>query len=204
MKQDTTVSETTTPPCMTNHAGTRARSPDLDWCQLRETVLMLEVAAGQVQAAMRDSNASVDVLTDTFTSMVDTLDLIDAALATLPDTVGNGLVKAEIQEGSREIGRKVHRAIIAFQFYDKLVQRLQHVCESLAALGELVGDRSRIYNPNEWVALQDKIRSRYAMPEERAMFDAVMAGKPVQQALEEYMAMRMQEIKESGGEIELF
>lgn len=185
-------------------AGTRARTPDLDWSQVRETVLMLELAAGQVQAAMRDSNTSVDVLTDTFTSMVDTLQLIDAALATLPDTVGNGLVKAEIQEGSAEIGRKVHQAIIAFQFYDKLVQRLQHVCDSLAALGDLVGDPSRLYNPAEWVSLQEKIRSRYAMAEERAMFDAVMAGKSVQEALEQYMNTRMQEIAASGGEIELF
>ena len=60
--------------------GTRAHTPDLDWSQIRETVLMLELAAGQVDAAMRDSNSSVDTLMDTFTSMASTLGMIDAAL----------------------------------------------------------------------------------------------------------------------------
>ena len=65
--------------------GTRAAAPDLDWSQVRETVLMLELAAGQVDAAMRDSNSSVDTLMDTFTSMADTLATIDVALGTLPE-----------------------------------------------------------------------------------------------------------------------
>lgn len=184
--------------------GTRAHAPDLDWSQVRETVLMLQLAAGQVQAAMRDSNSSVEVLTDTFTSMVSTLDMIDTALGTLPDTIGNGMVKSEIQEGARDISRKVHQGIIAFQFYDKLVQRLDHVCHSLAGLSELVTDKSRLYQPEAWLELQHKIKSKYAMAEERAMFDAVMAGATVEEALQTYMATRMQQVQQSGGEIELF
>ena len=184
--------------------GTRAHAPDLDWSQVRETVLMLQLAAGQVQAAMRDSNSSVEVLTDTFTSMVSTLDMIDTALGTLPDTIGNGMVKSEIQEGAREISRKVHHGIIAFQFYDKLVQRLDHVCHSLAGLSELVTNKSQLYRPEAWLELQQKIKSKYAMAEERAMFDAVMAGATVEEALQTYMAARMQQVQQSGGEIELF
>lgn len=184
--------------------GTRAHTPDLDWSQVRETVLMLQLAAGQVDAAMRDSNASVEILTDTFMSMVDTLDMVETALDTLPDTIGNGMVKSEIQEGAREISRKVHQAIIAFQFYDKLVQRLDHVCQSLGGLSELVADKNRLYTPGEWLALQEKIKAKYAMAEERAMFDAVMAGATVDEALQTYMAARMQEVEQSGGEVELF
>lgn len=184
--------------------GTRAHTPDLDWSQVRETVLMLELAAGQVDAAMRDSNSSVDTLMDTFTSMADTLSTIDVALGTLPDTIGNGLVKSEIQEGARQISQKVHHAIIAFQFYDKLVQRLDHVCHSLSELSAVVSSTERIYNPQEWSALQERIRSKYTMAEERGMFDAVMAGATVQDALKNYMAERMQKVEESSGEIELF
>lgn len=184
--------------------GTRAHMPDLDWSQVRETVLMLELAAGQVEAAMRDSNTSVEVLTDTFTSLADTLQLIEAAVDTLPDTVGNGLVKSEIQTNTRFVTEKVHHAIIAFQFYDKLVQRLDHVCQSLGGLSAIVTDRSKLYDPKSWVGLQDQIRSKYTMTEERAMFDAVMHGKSVEEALEEYMDVRMKEVEESGGEIELF
>jgi predicted methyltransferase MtxX (methanogen marker protein 4) len=184
--------------------GTRAHTPDLDWSQVRETVLMLELAAGQVDAAMRDSNSSVQTLTDTFTSMADTLNTIDVALGTLPDTIGNGMVKAEIQENARQVAQKVHQAIIAFQFYDKLVQRLDHVCHSLSGLSGLVSDTGRLYNPQQWSALQELIRSKYTMAEERDMFDAVMAGATVEEALKHYMTARMQQVEDSGGEIELF
>jgi hypothetical protein len=184
--------------------GTRAHSPDLDWSQVRETVLMLELAAGQVEAAMTDSNSSVAVLTDTFTSMAETLATVDAALDTLPDSVGNGLVKAVIREGTRQISEKVHHAIIAFQFYDKLVQRLDHVCHGLGGLSDVVSDKTKLYSPDEWVGLQQRIASKYTMIEERQMFDAVLQGMPVQEALKQYMNERMKEVEESGGEIELF
>lgn len=184
--------------------GTRAAMPDLDWSQVRETVLMLELAAGQVEAAMTDSNSSVEVLTDTFTSLADTLQLIDAAVDTLPDTIGNGLVKAEIQSNTQFVAQKVKQAIVAFQFYDKLVQRLDHVCHSLAGLSHLVSDRQRLYSPDEWKALQDEILAKYTMIEERAMFEAVLNGATVKEALDTYMATRMQEVENSGGEVELF
>lgn len=184
--------------------GTRAHDPDLDWSQIRETVLMLELATGQVEAAMRDSNSSVDVLADTFTSLVDTLQLIEAAIDTLPDTIGNGLVKAEIQDNTRLVTNKVHQAIVAFQFYDKLVQRLDHVCHGLEGLARLVADQRRLYMPEEWKALQDEILAKYTMVEERAMFESVLKGATVKEALETYMTVRMQEIASSGGEVELF
>ena len=184
--------------------GTEAHAPDLAWSQVRETVLMLELAAGQVEAAMKDSNSSVSVLTDTFTSMASTLEMIESALATLPDSVGNGLVKSEIRDGTRTIAEKVHQSIIAFQFYDKLVQRLDHVCHSLSGLTGVVSDKARLYNPAEWVDLQAQIRSKYTMEEERAMFDAVLRGMSVPDALENYMHVRMQQVEDSGGEVELF
>jgi hypothetical protein len=184
--------------------GTRVHAPDLDWSQIRETVLMLELAAGQVEAAMKDSNNSVEVLMDTFTSLADTLGHIEVALETLPDTVGNGMVKGEIQDNTRIVADKVHQAIIAFQFYDKLVQRLDHVCLGLAGLSKLVSDHSRLFNPAQWKTLQDEILAKYTMAEERAMFDSVLSGATVKEALEVYMNARMQEVESSGGEIELF
>jgi hypothetical protein len=93
---------------------------------------------------------------------------------------------------------------MAFQFYDKLVQRLDHVCHSLGGLGHVVADKSRLYNPSEWVNLQQQIRGKYTMEEERAMFDAVLHGMSVKEALEHYMQSRMQQVEASGGDIELF
>ena len=113
-------------------------------------------------------------------------------------------MRNEIRAGTRQIADKIHAAIMAFQFYDKLVQRLDHVCQSLGGLSSVVADQRRLYNPGEWVALQQQIRGKYTMEEERAMFDAVLHGIPVKEAVETYLHARMEQVEASGGDIELF
>jgi hypothetical protein len=174
--------------------------PDLDWSQVRETMLMLELATGQIESAMKDSNSSVDVLTDSFTTMAGYLHTISSTLAALPDEGVVGDTKKNALDAANQVTGMVHQSIIAFQFYDKLTQRLTHVSHSLAALNELVGDQRRIFNPQEWVTLQDMIRSKYTTADERAMFDAVMGGMPVRAALDQYLC----EMKDKGSDIDLF
>ena len=181
--------------------GTRAHTPDLDWSQVRETVLMLELAVGQIEAAMKEGNSSVDVLTDSFASMAGYMRLMHSALELLPD---NMPVTAELKHTliahASEVAARVQNSIIAFQFYDKLCQRLAHVSNSLEALGGLVTDQRKLFNPIEWVSLQEKIRAKYSTQEEIAMFRAVMEGVPVKDALEHYKA----EMKDKGSDVELF
>jgi hypothetical protein len=50
------------------------------------------------------------------------------------------------------------------------------------------------------VALQEKIRSKYTSVEECAMFDAVMGGMSVHEALAHYVT----EMNDKGGDIDLF
>lgn len=180
--------------------GTTAHHPDLNWSQVRETVLLLELAALQIEAAMKDSNASVDVLTDSFTTMADYMRMLTDTVQTLPDDGEIGAAKERLSGVSGHVSGMVRQAIIAFQFYDKLVQRLAHVGLSLGDLGDLVGDSGRLFNPSEWVDLQSKIRAKYSTREEVAMFEAVMQGMPVQQAIDQFVA----EMKEKSDDIELF
>lgn len=180
--------------------GSTAHAPDLNWSQVRETVLMLELAAVQIEAAMKDSNASVEVLTDSFTSMAGYMRMISDTLQSLPEDGEVGAAKQNLIGVSDHVSSMVHQAIIAFQFYDKLVQRLAHVGDSLGGLSDLVSNQARLFNPAEWVDLQQKIRSRYSMREEVSMFEAVMAGMPVHEAVTRYM----DEMKQKGDDIELF
>lgn len=180
--------------------GTRVHNPGLDWNLLRETILMLELAAGQIEHAMKDSNTSVEVLTDSFTSMAGYLHSMSTVLDSLPDTGESGEKKSEMQRMAMNVTGMVQQSIIAFQFYDKLSQRLTHVCHSLAAMNELVADQGRLYSPHEWAALQEKIRSKYTTAEEHALFEAVMHGVPVREALNSYMS----EMRNKGNDVELF
>lgn len=189
------MTEETNPP-----RGTSAHMPDLNWSQVRETVLMLELSAVQIEAAMKDSNASVEVLTDSFTTMANYMRMISDTVQTLPDHGEVGVAKQNLTGVSEHVSGMVHQAIIAFQFYDKLVQRLAHVGISLGDLSNLVSDSRRLYNPSEWVGLQGKIKGKYTTREEIAMFDAVMQGVPVQEAVDKFMA----EMKEKSDDIELF
>ncbi len=167
--------------------GSSARNPDLDWSQVRETILMLALAVAQIEMSMRESDGSVEVLSNSFTSMVGQVKMIERTVAALPDSVEMTDAKTAIISSCATVSEMMHSAIIAFQFYDKLTQRLNHVTGSLGSLADLVNDQRRLYNPYEWLGMQEKIKSRYTMEEERLMFDAIMQGKTVKQALAIYV-----------------
>lgn len=180
-----------------------AARPDLDWSQVRETMLMLNLAIAQLEMAMRDSGGSVEVLTNSFTAIYGNLmGMVEAANA-LPDSTE----KQTIEELGGSTSGQMQHAIMAFQFYDRLSQRLTHVSNSLGELTSIVNDPSKLYNPFAWHALQDKIRSRYTMEEERVMFDTLLKTGDVKKALDEFVAARKQDEQNTGGggdDIELF
>lgn len=158
----------------------RADKPDLDWSQVRETVLMLNVAASNIERTMKDGDESVTVLADLFTSMMGNVQ----AIAKASENLAEGPEKETIAQNHATVSDKMNAAIVAFQFYDLLTQRLSHVCNSLASLAELINDPGRLYNPYEWFGLQEIIKSKYTVPADRAMFDAILNGATVEEALE--------------------
>lgn len=153
--------------------------PDLDWSQVRETVRMLNLAVAQTEMSMKEGDDSIDTLTDAFTTMVARVQVIEKMVQS-----DNEVDTAQIMEQCEAVSDEMQNAIHAFQFYDKLTQRLSHVSHSLDALGDLVADGSRLYNPIEWSLLQEKIKSKYSMPAEHHMFDMVMEGKSVEEILQ--------------------
>jgi len=190
---------------MSTQPGSTAVRPDLDWSQLKETVLMLNLAVAQIDESMNEGNSSVETLSGSFTGLATNLRDIQSSVLQMKDKDDNADKLRLIIEGSTTTALdKVHSAIIAFQFYDKLTQRLDHVSQSLGALATLITDPAALYSPVEWRALQESIRSKYTMEEERNMFDKVIAGVPIEEALAEFK----QAVVDRGGceedEIELF
>lgn len=176
-----------------------ASAPDLDWSQIRETVRMLHLAVAQIEMAMRDGDESINTLSSSFTTMIGSINTIAAAADDLPED--NGAIKQTIESQCATVTGQMHGAIVAFQFYDKLSQRLGHVNHSLAALAHLVHDQVRLYNPYEWRGLQKSIRSQYSMKEEQDMFDALLAGATIEEALQ---LLAAQGEEEAPDDIELF
>ncbi|MDR3395769.1 MAG: hypothetical protein P4L70_12260 [Parasulfuritortus sp.] len=178
-------------------ASTAAR-PDLDWSQVRETILMLNLAIAQLEMAMSESSGSVEVLTHSFMGMYGNVMGIEEAARSLPDSPA----KASIQELGVNVSSQMQQAIVAFQFYDRLSQRLGHVGSSLEDLTHIVSDPGRLYNPAAWLELQQKIRSKYTMEDEKVMFDTLIATGDVKLALEQFVSHKQEEAGSS--DIELF
>ncbi|MCP4106754.1 MAG: hypothetical protein GY749_14650 [Desulfobacteraceae bacterium] len=157
-----------------------AANPDLDWSQIRETVLMLNLAVAHIERTMRDGDDSVTALAEMFTSMMSNMQAISKVSESLPDNEQ----KVAIEKNFRDTSDKMHTAIVAFQFYDKLAQRLAHIGYSLASLGNLITDPDKLYNPRGWSGLQDLIKSKYNIDSDRKMFDAILNGATVEEALQ--------------------
>ena len=163
-----------------NFLPSLADKADLDWSHVRETVLMLNLAMAQLGSAMSDGDDSINTLTESFTSMMDNMAHIHAASEQLPD----GAVRATLVDNCAAASERIQAVIVAFQFYDKLSQRLSHLTDSLAALAELVATPSQLHDPAAWRDLQDRIKSKYTVEVDRAMFDAILQGKTVAEAIQ--------------------
>jgi len=184
---------------MSINSGSTSQQPDLDWSQLKETVLMLNLAVTQIDQSMHDGNQSVDTLASSFTELASIMAELSQDLNQLPESE----LKEKMTFSTSRASNNVHSAIMAFQFYDKLSQRLNHVSNDLSALTELIGEPSTLYSPPAWKALQDKIREKYTMEEERTMFDQVLSGISIAEALEHYKSA-MDAKDKADEDIELF
>lgn len=183
-----------------NNSTSTSSHPDLDWSQVRETVLMLKLAAAQVEFSLKDGSNSVNTLTDSFTSMAGSIEAIELSTSGLFEKYNVTESDQQTVVGNyHQVGDKMQKAIVAFQFYDTLVQRMGHVVNSLDKLGDLVSDPVRLYSPHEWGKLQEVIRGRYTMEKERVLFDAILNGEDMMAVME-----KMHQIVTSEDEIELF
>jgi len=163
-------------------SSSTADKPDLDWSQVRETINMLTLAVSQVECTMTDGEKSITELTQSFTYIATQLsDIIDGESS---DSAEQQL--SNIKENAADIHQKVITSTIAFQFYDRLTQRLDHVKRDLSWLSDLVSNPNQLYNPEAWKKLQTDIMSNYTMEEERLMFEHIMNGASVEGALEIY------------------
>ncbi len=187
--------------------GSSSERPDLDWSQVRETISMLTLAVAQMETTMTDGDQSVGELSQSFTYIADNITKLVDAGNQLSDSTDTAETIRQIQASSHEIHTKVNQAIIAFQFYDRLTQRLHHVKADLLHLSQLISDPSRLYNPNEWKKLQHEISQNHTMEEERIMFEHIMQGASVEEALLIYQH-HFQNKKDSddhtGDDVELF
>lgn len=190
-----------TAPARHSIAGqSRPIDQEMDWSQIGESLAMLALAVAQIDSSLTEGSKSVNQLSTSFTAMADntqrilemTSDTQSAGIssvestAAMPDDLTRPQKEAQIQSIATEVNAEIKEAIIAFQFYDRLSQRLEHVSSSLEKMGHLIADPAARYAPGSWSDLQQHIKGKYTMEAERIMFEHIMAGNSVAEALEIY------------------
>jgi hypothetical protein len=145
-----------------------------NWSPQQETALLLDLCEAQMEAAMRDSDQAVDVLVGSFTELVTATQALNELTQTALQTQSDQ--QAELNRRAQEVSRQINEAIVAFQFYDKLSQRIGHVRHSLTTLALFVCDSKNAQKHEHWKKLLTSLRRLYRTHEERAVFDMVAEG----------------------------
>ena len=75
---------------MSSYARSTSARPDLDWSQLKETVLMLNLSVAQLEQSMNEGNASVATLSSSFTALPTNLGDIKASVSNINEDDDHG------------------------------------------------------------------------------------------------------------------
>jgi len=150
-----------------------------NWSQMRETITILNVAVARIEHAMIEGDDSFTSLSKSFVEMINSSEQITRDAKELEDSP----IKKNIEENCQNISQRVGSSIVAFQFYDKLSQRMALVSKTLNSLTEILKDPSKTNEQEEWLNLQNTIRSKYTLDSDQKMFDDVLNGMPIKEAL---------------------
>jgi len=136
---------------------------------------MLGLCEAQMESALQESDKAVDALVKAFTCLVDATRSVSSLTEGLPNQVKETIAH-DLDQQVAAITKQMGAAVMAFQFYDKLTQRLGHVRYSLSTLALFVCDRDQANRPDQWTRLLNTLRRLYRTEEERQIFQAIMEG----------------------------
>lgn len=174
-----------------------------DWTPEQQIANMLGLCEAQIEAALSESDMAVDALIKSFTAMAESTRALSALAEKLPPEQRDVTARA-LDEQSRAISRQVASAVVAFQFYDKLTQRLGHVRYSLSTLSLFVCDRSQTSQRDQWKRLFTALRRLYRTEEERQIFNLMVEGFSAEDARTQAQQATQSLRLAPTGEIELF
>lgn len=188
----------------------RADSPNstsgtapVDWTPEHQLAHMLDLCEAQMESALQESDKAVDSLIKAFTALANTTRSVGDLAGQLPPEIKQ--TAAGLDQQVDAMHRQMSSAIVAFQFYDKLTQRLGHVRYSLSTLAMFVCDRQQAGERDQWQRLLTTLRRLYRTEEERQIFMLMAEGMSSEEARCNMDANATAPVPiDATGEIELF
>lgn len=130
---------------------------------LQPCIQQLQTAAQRIERALEEASPSVEQLGTAFTAIVSNSRL----LSNLTDQQGDNSSQGEMQAYCNKIEHEASRAIVGFQFYDRLSQRLGHVHASLVAIAELLENTDPHPAVEDWEKLVIRIVDTLCLDDDR-------------------------------------
>lgn len=158
---------------------------------LQPCIKQLHAAAQRINGALDEASPSVEQLGMAFTAIVSN----SRQLSNLTEQQGNDGSREQMQAFCNKIEHEASRAIVGFQFYDRLSQRLGHVHASLLAIAELFENTDPHPKLEDWENLVIKIIDTLCLDDDRST---------VAELLEHTMSTEADNNKQDNNEIELF
>ncbi len=167
--------------------GSQITQPPINFSQVGETIAMLALTIAQIETSMKEGDKSVNQLTSSFTDLAShSQEIMEEAKKLDKNIPHEAEIREKMLNTAEGLNGKIQQAVIAFQFYDRLSQRLDHASNSLEDIGHLIANSSQRYEEEAWRKMQENIKSSYTMEAERIMFEHIMRGHSVAEALEIY------------------
>jgi hypothetical protein len=170
------------------------------WTPEQQIARMLALCEAQMESALSESDVAVEALIKSFAGLIEAGQALGSLNEKMPADAGG----VDLAQQLDALRKQTAAAVVAFQFYDKLTQRLGHVRYSLSALAMFVCDARKTGEREQWKRLFSTLRRLYRTEEERQLFKMMVEGATAEEAREHIQQSTLTLRAAATGEIEIF
>ncbi|MDH5432984.1 MAG: hypothetical protein OEY19_03500 [Gammaproteobacteria bacterium] len=161
-------------------------------------IMLLQLAAAQLSLSLLETEKPFNDLTRLFLEIVEHHRQIDDLLSE-----ESGLNVDKLHLLHKQAEDKVKTAVIDFQFYDRMSQRLHHILNHLQQAIIILVKHDDDMNEEQWNEIFNQIEQSYTMQEEKELYFAIKSGEGFESAVENLIA-KTREKEAIEADIELF
>jgi len=169
------------------------------WTPEQQIARLLSLCEAQMESALSESDVAVQELVKSFAGLIEAGQALGSMSEKAPEAGATDMA-AQLDA----LKKQTAAAIVAFQFYDKLTQRLGHVRYSLSALAMFVCDHAKSGEREQWRRMFATLRRLYRTEEERQLFRLMVEGASAEEAREHIQQSTVTLRASPTGEIEIF
>ena len=170
------------------------------WTPEQQIARLLSLCEAQMESALSESDVAVEALVKSFAGLIEAGQALGSLSEKTPADAGG----TDLAQQLDALKEQTAAAVVAFQFYDKLTQRLGHVRYSLSTLALFVCDRAQATQRDQWRRLFTTLKRLYRTEEEKQIFQMMVEGASADEA-RDHIHQSTQTIRVgTSGDIELF